>query len=85
MAPNTPADPNASKIAELEAQIASLKGQPAPPRARQTLDANPGAPVRPADTTNTRGLMSKAIEIAGDPLMQEKLGLDLSDIPTNTT
>lgn len=81
MAPNAPADPNASKIAELEAQIASLKGQPAPPRARQTLDANPGAPVRPADTTNTRGLMSKAIEIAGDPLMQEKLGLDLSDIP----
>lgn len=79
--PNAPADPNASKIAELEAQIASLKGQPAPPRARQTLDANPGAPVRPADTTNTRGLMSKAIEIAGDPLMQEKLGLDLADIP----
>lgn len=81
LAGDSPADPNAAKIADLEAQIAALKGQPAPPRARQTLNASPQGAVRPTETDNPRGLMSKAIEIAGDPILQEKLGLSLDDVP----
>ena len=76
-----PEDPNAAKIASLQAEIARLQATPAPPRSRQTLESNPGAAVKPVTTTDTSGLLSKAIEISGDPIQAQKLGFEIDDLP----
>lgn len=74
-------DPKANEIARLEAQIAQLKGQTAPPRAAQTMGSSTGAIAPPNVSSDPRSVMSKAIELAGDPIAAEKLGIDLGDLP----
>ena len=76
-----PEDPNAAEIARLQAEIARLQATPAPPRSRQTLESNPGAAVKPVTTTDASGLLSKAIEISGDPIQAQKLGFEIDDLP----
>lgn len=69
------------EIDDLKKRLTDLETIPAPSRARQTLDSSPAAAVRPTGPVDAKHALTKAVELAGDPVKSARLGFEIDELP----